>query len=69
MLLFADNFDAHCYQPVLDIFAHANILIWFVVPGCTDLIQPIDADIGRSIGIYIDHALDRWLSIDANLDQ
>ena len=69
VLLFADNLDAHCHRPVLDIFAQANILVWFVVPGCTDLIQPIDASIGRSIRIYVGHALDRWLSIDDNLDQ
>ena len=71
MLLFADNLDAHCYQPVLDIFASANVLVWFVVPGCTgDLIQPIDAGIGRSIRIYVGHALDtRWLSVDDNLDK
>ena len=57
MLLFADNLDAHCYQPVLDIFASANVLVWFVVPGCTgDLIQPIDAGT-------------RWLSVDDNLDK
>ena len=68
VLLFADNLDAHCYQPVLDIFAEANILVWFIVPGCTDLIQPIDAGIGRSIRIYVGHALDRWLSVDGNLD-
>ena len=36
---------------------------------CTDLIQPIDAGIGRSIRIYVGHALDRWLSIDDNLDK
>ena len=68
MLLFADNLDAHCHLPVLEKFAQANIFVWFVVPGCTDLIQPIDAGIGRSIRIYVGHALDRWLSIDDNLD-
>ena len=61
--------DAHCHKPVLDIFAQANIFVWFVVPGCTDLIQPIDTGIGRSIRIYVGHALDRWLSIDDNLDK
>ena len=68
MLLFADNLDAYCHLPVLEIFAQANIFVWFVVPGCTDLIQPIDAVIGRSISIYVGHALDIWLSMDDNLD-
>ena len=44
-------------------------MVWSVVPGCTDLIQPIDAGIGRSVRIYVGHALDRWLSIDDNLDE
>ena len=69
MLLFADDLDAHCHKPVLNIFAQANIFVWFIVPGCTDLIQPIDAGIGRSIRVYVGHALDRWLSIDDNLDK
>ena len=69
ILLFADNLDAHCYELVLEVFSQANILIWLIVPGCTDLIQPIDAGIGRSIRIYVGHVLDRWLSIDDNLDE
>ena len=32
VLLFADNLDAHCHLPVLEIFAQANIFVWFVVP-------------------------------------
>ena len=49
-------------------FAQANIFVWFVILGCTDLMQPIDAGIGRSIRICVQHALDRWLSRDDNLD-
>ena len=49
-------------------FAQTNIFVWFVVPGFTDLIQPIYAGIGRSIRIYVGRALDIWLSIDDNLD-
>ena len=68
ILLICDNLDAHCCEEVLEIFANANILVWFVVPAWTDLIQPIDAGIGRSIRIYVGHALDKWLSVDDNLD-
>ena len=68
MLLFADNLYAHCHLPVLEKFAQDNIFVWFVVSGCTDLIQPIDAGIGRPIRIYVGHALDRWLSIYDNLE-
>ena len=68
MLLFYDNLDSHFHLPVLENFAQANIFVWFVVPGCTDLIQPIDAGIGRSIRIYVGHTLDIWLSMDDNLD-
>ena len=68
VLLFCDNLDAHCFDEVLQIFSSANILVWFCVPACTDLIQPIDAGIGRSIEIYVGHALDKWLSVDTNLE-
>ena len=54
---------------MLDIFTQANIFVWFVVPGCTDLIQPIDAGIGRTIRMYVGHALDRWLLIDDSLNE
>eukprot|EP00978_Attheya_sp_CCMP212_P003568 scaffold7487_cov33-Attheya_sp.AAC.1 len=50
VLLFADNLDAHCWEEVLNEFASTNVLlVVFVIPGCTDAIQPIDAGIGRSI--------------------
>lgn len=68
-MLICDNLDAHCFRDVLEIFAEGNILVWFCVPGCTDLIQPIDAGIGRSVRILVGHALDRWLSVDKNLNQ
>ena len=57
VLLFADNLDAHCHLSILEMFAQANIFVWFVVPGCTDLIQAIDAGIGSSIRIYVGHSL------------
>ena len=63
-----DNLDAHCFSGVLDIFAAGNILVWFCVPACTDLIQPIGAGIGHSLCIYVGHTLDKWLSVDKNLE-
>ena len=46
VLLICDNLDAHCCDPVLEIFAAAGITVLFVVPQCTDAIQPINADVG-----------------------
>eukprot|EP00978_Attheya_sp_CCMP212_P022979 scaffold69515_cov58-Attheya_sp.AAC.4 len=63
VLLFADNLDAHCWEEVFNEFAQSNVLVLFVVPGCTDAIQPIDAGIGWSIRIYIGQELDTWLSM------
>lgn len=63
--------DAHdCCEEVFKIFDDANILVWFCVPACTDLIQAIDAGIGKLIRIiYVGHAQDnKWLSADENLD-
>jgi hypothetical protein len=53
----------------LNEFARSNVLVVFVVPGCTDAIQPIIAGIGRSIRIYIGQELDTWLMINDNLDK
>jgi hypothetical protein len=69
VMLFADNLDAHCWEEDLNEFARANVLVVFVVPGCTDAIQPIDAGIGQSIRIYIGQELDAWLMVNDNLDK
>jgi hypothetical protein len=56
--------DANCFINALNIFAAGNILVWFCVSACTDLIQPIDAGIICSICIsYVGHALNSWLSV------
>ena len=68
ILLICDNLDAHCCKIVLDIFGAANILVWFCVPACTDLVQLIDAGIGRSLRLSVGHCLDKWLSIEGNLE-
>ena len=68
VLLFCDNFDAHCFGGVLQIFSSTSILVWFYVTDCTDLIQPIDAGIGKSIRVYVRHTLDKELSVDENLE-
>ncbi len=47
-----------CKCQVLYEVARVNVLVVFVVPGCTDAIQPIDAGIVRSIRIYIGQGLD-----------
>ena len=68
VLLICDNLDAHCCEDVLKIFSSANVFVFFVVKGCTDSLQPIDAGIGRCMRVYVGHALDDWLSVDDNLD-
>ena len=69
VLLICDNLDAHCCDKVLKIFGDANVFVFFVVPGCTDSIQPIDAGVGRLVRIYIGQALDDWLMCNDNLEK
>ena len=38
------------------------------MPTCINLIQPIDAGIGSSISISVRHNLDKWLSVEENLE-
>ena len=68
VFLVCDNLDAHCFSVVFDIFAGKNLFVWFCVLVCTDLIQPIDASIGCSLCNYVGHSLDKWLSVDENLE-
>jgi hypothetical protein len=68
-VLFCDNLDAHCHNPVLVEFSNENIVVVFVPPGCTDAVQAIDVGIGRSIRIYVGHELDAWLEVEGNLER
>jgi hypothetical protein len=68
-ILFCDNLDAHRHEPVLIKLRSANIFVCFLPPQCTDAAQAIDANIGRSVRIYIGHELDAWLEVDGNLEK
>jgi len=51
VLLYCDNLDAHCHDPVLVEFKKGNVFVCFVPPQCTDSTKAIDAGIGRSVWI------------------
>lgn len=70
VLLYCDNLDAHCHEPVLvKLKTKGNVFVCFVPPACTDATQAIDAGIGRSTRVYVGDELDRWLEVDGNLEK
>lgn len=70
VLLFCDNLDAQCFEPVLvKLESVGNVFVCFVSPQCTDSAQAIDAGVGRSCRIYVGDELDQWLEVDGNLEK
>ncbi len=46
-LLLLDNLDAHVDMPFRAALRAHNTLAWYLPPGCTDFLQPVDAGAGR----------------------
>ena len=43
-----------------------NTLPWFVVPGASDMLQPVDAGLGHELLLQYGIAMDAWLGKDRN---
>jgi hypothetical protein len=67
-LLLLDNLDAHVDMPFRAALRANNTLAWFLPPGCTDFLQPVDAGAGRTIVSLYMEAQDIWLDKDENLE-
>ena len=68
-ILFADNL----YGQTTDEFKHpskdeGNTLLWFLPPGCTDEVQPVDAGYGRLVKVHVGKALNVWLLNGDNVE-
>ena len=48
-LLLMDNLSAHVAKSVRAALRKAHTLAWYVPPGCTDFLQPVDAGAGRHL--------------------
>ena len=67
-LLFLDNLDAHRFDGFLRRLRRARSLARFLVPNCTDIIQPVDAGGGALFIMLYSEEQDKWLDIDAHLE-
>jgi hypothetical protein len=60
-LLLLNNLDAHVDMPFRAALRAHNTLAWYLLPGCTDFLQPVDAGAGRlMVALYLE-AQDIWL--------
>ena len=67
-LMLLDNLDAHVDMPFRAALRELQTLAWYLPPGCTDFLQPVDAGAGRLIVTLYLEAQDIWLDIDENLE-
>ncbi len=67
-LLFLDNLDAHCHDDFLVKLRSTGSLARFFPPGCTDIVQPVDAGAGALLINLYTAEQDKWLDIEANLE-
>ena len=57
-ILFYNHLSTRLYDRAMRKLGDAKVLLYHFHPNMTNLIQPIDAGLGRSIRLYIGHALD-----------
>ena len=69
VILFCDNLSAHLDEEVKLIFGNGKVFLCYFPPNMTNMVQPIDAGLGRSVRIKIGHALDEWLMEEENLEK
>ena len=67
VILFCDNLSAHLDEEVKSIFGNGKVFLCYFPPNMTNMVQPIDAGLGRSVRIKIGHALDEWLMEEEHL--
>jgi DDE superfamily endonuclease./Tc5 transposase DNA-binding domain. len=67
VILICDNLRAHVDDDVKRMFGDAKVFLCYFPPNMTNVLQPIDAGIGRSLRTFIGHQLDAWLMSDDNL--
>lgn len=58
VILIYDNLSAHLDDEIISIFAYAKVLMRYFPLNMTNFIQTIDTCLGRSVILYIRHALD-----------
>ena len=69
LLLFLDNLDAHAHLALRALLKdNANTLAWMLPPGCTDILQPVDAGAGKLMKYLYGLAQDEWLDLMENLE-
>ena len=66
--LFCDSFNTHIDTDVDTLFGEGGVLLLYF-PPMTNFIQPIDAGLGRSVGLYIGKSLDFWLMEVENVEK
>ena len=67
-LLFLDNLDAHCHIDFLTKLRRTGTLARFYPPGCTDIVQAVDAGAGALFINLYTAAQDVWLDTESNLE-
>ncbi|CAB1096451.1 unnamed protein product [Ectocarpus sp. CCAP 1310/34] len=67
-LLLADNLHGQTTEEFRkNLHKECNTLLWHLLAGCTDAVQPIDAGYGRRLNVAVGVQLNKWLESGDNL--
>jgi hypothetical protein len=67
-LLFADNLDGQLFAGFKTACKANNVLVWYLLANCTDVLQPVDAGYGRDVKREVAAQMNLWLEDDGNLE-
>ena len=67
VIFFCDRLSAHMAEDLKTIFGDNIGRLFHIPPNTTNLFQPIDAGLGRSVRVEIGNYLDEWLMVDKNM--
>ena len=67
-LLYCDHLSAQANERILHEIRSINGVVWFGVPGATDIWQPVDSGFGQMLKSKINSLQEEWLQQEENID-
>ena len=59
-LLTFDNFKAQCTSGILTLLDQNNIKVVLVPANCTDMLQPMDLSVNKSVKSFLQNEFQTW---------
>ena len=68
-VLFCDNLTGQVSSEFKEVVAKLGGVVWYGLPGATDLWQPVDAGYAQILKVLIGQAQRKWLDDEENAEK